>query len=102
MSSADAQQIPRVGGDLDAYEFYVETVLCFHCDGCGTSLECPVSDEDTEAPSGAWMRHHARRAHGLGWYVYPLSSEGALTVFALCPTCAEARGLTIPNATENV
>ena len=101
MSSTDAQQIPRVGGGLDAYEFYVETVLHFRCEHCATSLDCPVTDEDTEAPSGAWMRHHARRAHDLGWYVHPLSPDGALTVFALCPTCAEARKLTIPNATGN-
>ena len=101
MSSADAQQIPRVGGGLDAYEFYVEVMLYFLCASCDASLDCPVTDQDTDAPSGAWMRHQARRAHSLGWYVHPLSAAGGLTLFALCPVCSRARRLTIPNATES-
>jgi hypothetical protein len=101
MRSADTEQIPRVGGELDAYEFYVWVVLFFRCDGCDTSLDCPVTEDDTEAPGGAWMRNQARRAHGLGWYVHPLGPDGGLTVFALCPDCVQTRGVIIPDATGN-
>jgi hypothetical protein len=95
VSSTNAQHIPRFSGGIDAYEFYVWLVLYFCCDGCGASLECPVTEQDHDAPGGAWMRHHAQRAHSLGWYVHPLSAAGGLIATAFCPACSEARGLTV-------
>ena len=102
MSDTDTDHLRRIAGGIDAYEFYVWTVLYFRCDGCDASLDCPITEQDTEAPEGPWMRRSAHQAHSLGWYVPPLSPDGSLTVFALCPRCTQTRGLTIPNATGNV
>ena len=96
MNVTNARYIPRFSGGLDAYEFYVEIMLYFRCNDCGASLDCPVTEQDDDAPSGAWMRHHARRAWSLGWYVHPLSADGALTTIAFCPACSDVGGLTVP------
>jgi hypothetical protein len=87
--------ISEVAGGLDAYEFYVEMTLFFRCDGCGTSLDCPVGERDTDAPSGGWMRFHAKRARDFGWYVHPLSPNGGLIAVCFCPACANGRKLIV-------
>src|SRR5688572_24494441 len=87
---------PAIAGGVDAYEFYVEFQLYFLCSDCGASLDCPVGDDDIEAPSGEWMRRNARRTRSLGWYVHPLSSDGALTPTCFCPACTRRRSLSIP------
>ena len=54
MCGSDTDHLPRIAGGIDAYEFYVWTVLYFRCDGCDASLDCPITEQDTEAPEGPW------------------------------------------------
>jgi hypothetical protein len=89
-------RLPVEAGGLDAYEFYVWFQLYFLCSDCGASLDCPVGEDDTEAPDGEWTRRNARRARSSGWYVHPLSSEGGLIPTCFCPACAQSRSLRIP------
>ena len=88
---------PKTAGGLDAYEFYVWFQLYFLCTDCGESLDCPVTEQDTDAPDGDWMRRNARRARSLGWYVHPLTADGSLIAICLCPACASSRRLAVPN-----
>ena len=67
MKASTQNTFPSVAGGLDAYEFYVWFQLYFLCHECGESLDCPVADDDTEAPEGEWMRRNAERARSLGW-----------------------------------
>lgn len=45
---------PSTSGDVDAYEFFVEMALHFHCSDCGEHMDCPVSDSDVSAPQPPW------------------------------------------------
>ena len=86
---------PKISGDIDAYEFYAEMALHFHCDDCGEHLECSILDTDVEAPQPPWATREGRRGMLLGWYVPPLSPTGSLMRGCLCPSCAQKRGLEI-------
>src|SRR5438552_2018682 len=61
-------EIPTLAGGIDAYEFYVETALHFHCDDCGEHMECPVPETDVEAPNPPWATREGKRGMSLGWY----------------------------------
>jgi hypothetical protein len=90
--------IPKIAGGLDAYEFYVEMWLHFHCMDCGTKMDCPVLDSDTEAPQPPWATREGKRGMEAGWYVPPLLPDGSLNPISFCPNCSRKRGLEIPNA----
>jgi hypothetical protein len=96
MKASTHDTFPPVAGGLDAYEFYIWFQLYFLCHDCGESLDCPVADDDIEAPEGKWMRRNAQRARSLGWYVHPLSADGSLTPICFCPGCAASRYLVVP------
>ena len=82
-------------GSIDAYEFYVEVMLQFHCDDCGASSDCPVADSDDEAPRPPWATREGLRGMSLGWFVPPLTSDGSVRLTSYCPSCARRRGIRI-------
>ena len=92
------RNLPKIGGSLDAYEFYVWFALHYHCEDCGAHMECPVGDEDVTAPEPPWSTREGRRGMALGWYVPPLTSHGSLLPLSLCPTCAKRLGLRIASS----
>ncbi len=100
MSSLQMSAIPNISGGFDAYEFYVEAMLHFACVECGKFIDASSDIREGEdlAPAGPWASRHAKTAMLLGWYVHPLSSDGSLVPFCLCPSCAAKRGLKILDA----
>ena len=85
-------RIPKVAGDLAAYEFHVWASLNFLCSDCGTRLDCPVLDSDVEAPNPPWSIREAKRAMSLGWYVH------SACPLCFCPSCAKKRDLQVPSS----
>lgn len=83
---------PTVSGDINAYEFYVEMALHFHCADCGERMECPVADTDVEAPWPPWATRQGRRGMSAGWWVPPLTENGSVRLIAYCPSCGEGEG----------
>jgi hypothetical protein len=88
-------EMPKVAGGIDAYEFYVEMALHFHCDDCGEHMECPVLEADVEAPRPPWATREGKRGMSFGWYVPPLTPDGSLRPECFCPSCARKRGLVV-------
>jgi hypothetical protein len=89
---------PKQSGNLDAYEFHIETVLHWFCQDCGDSVECTndIREIELDAPYGSWATRKGREAMIAGWYVRPLSKNGSLiSTECLCPKCAKKHGLTI-------
>ena len=92
--------LPRVSGGIDAYEFYVEVMLQFLCVDCGAFIGAAsdIRAGEEEAPiGGPWAARHAKEAMRLGWYVHPLTSDGSLVPFCLCPPCATKSELVVRN-----
>jgi hypothetical protein len=87
--------LPKVAGGIDAYEFYVEIEMQFRCHDCGEHMECPILDTDVEYPQPPWATREGRRGMALGWYVPPLTPDGSLRWFSLCPGCAQKRDLVV-------
>jgi hypothetical protein len=90
------EDIPKIAGGMNAYEFYVEVCLRFLCDDCGADLECPVLNSDESAPNPPWSTREGKRGMALGWYVPPLLPDGSMRLLSLCPACAQKRGLSVP------
>jgi hypothetical protein len=90
-------QYPNLSGDLDAYEFYIETALQWLCCDCGEYVECTndIRENEQDAPYGEWAIRKGREGMKAGWYVPPLTEKGGLIAECLCPKCAENRGLVI-------
>jgi hypothetical protein len=88
-------ELPTIAGGVDAYEFYAEAALHFHCDDCGEHMECVVLESDLEAPQPPWATREGIRGMSLGWYVPPLTADGSLRSECLCPSCARKRGLIV-------
>jgi hypothetical protein len=88
---------PPQSGGLNAYEFYIEAVLAWHCGDCDSYIECTndIREDELDAPYGAWAVRKGKEGMAAGWYVPPLTSEGSLIVGCLCPACARKRGLVI-------
>ena len=94
--------LPTTSGGVDAYEFFIEMALHFHCSDCGEHMDCPVSDSDVSAPHPPWATREGRRGMSLGWYVPPLTVDGSVTLTCYCPSCARKRGLVVQRADETV
>jgi hypothetical protein len=94
--------LPSTSGDVDAYEFFVEMALHFHCSDCGEHMDCPVSDSDVSAPQPPWATREGRRGMSLGWYVPPLTPDGAVRLTCFCPSCTQKRGLIVRRVDETV
>jgi hypothetical protein len=93
-----ASEYPKLSGGLDAYEFYIETVLQWLCHDCGEYVQCTndIRENEQEAPYGDWATRKGKEAMIAGWYVRPLSENGSLTsIECLCPKCAKNHGLVI-------
>ena len=93
------QTLPKVSGGPEAYEFYVEVMLQFRCDECASFIDAAADirkEEEVGAPHhGQWAARKSREAMTLGWYIHPLSKDGSLVPFCLCPSCSTRHGLTV-------
>lgn len=92
-------EFPKVAGGIEAYEFYVEMELHLRCYGCAERLDCTLLDSDVEAPQSPWPARQGKRGMALGWYVPPLTADGSLRWFSLCPSCSQKRNLIVPKTT---
>ena len=88
-------EIPKVAGGLDAYEFYIEVMLHFHCVDCGAKLDCPVLGSDIKAPFPPWSTQAGKCGMESGWYVPPLLPDGSLNPISFCPNCSSKRDLEV-------
>ena len=92
---------PKTSGDLDAYEFYIETALHWHCASCATHVEVTgdvLPGEEEKMPYGAWAVRQGHLGMQRGWYVPPLTKEGSLVLTTLCPECVRKGGLEVKKA----
>ncbi len=91
----------KISGDFDAYEFYIETALHWHCASCAEHLEVTgdvLPEEEEKMPYGSWPVRQGLLGMRRGWYVPPLTKEGSLVLTALCPDCARKGGFEIQKA----
>jgi hypothetical protein len=95
------QTLPKVSGGREAYEFYIEMMLQWRCKECQEFIDAAADirrEEEPGAPHhGPWAARKAQEAMRLGWYVQPLTENGSLVPFCLCPSCSVRRGLTVKN-----
>ncbi|MEN8661284.1 MAG: hypothetical protein ACN4GF_11480 [Lentimonas sp.] len=94
---------PVESGNIQAYQFYVEMALHLHCKDCGEHLELAqdLKEDEQECPYGIWQKRRAKAAMDLGWYVPPLTKEGSLVAYCLCPRCASNKNLKIKRETSD-